>query len=236
MIGLSAVTAKSAELLDARGVAGAGCTGSPGLGGFCRRLDPSHETSLHGVKLRGGDSVIAPALVSKHSPTGTSPDRGGARPGGAMTDCRWSSRREGCRSSDRLPGGSSPDLSIGGRSSASGHVSRRLASRDDPAGLEPPQVMAPRGRAPWWPRDSLNPDSSCQSWLRRGGPGGGLTLRRRGENRLGLKLPPFPDPFNLNSGVNLSRSALRSLPLLPFRTARWVGRGIRFVGAAHSLE
>ncbi len=71
----------------------------------------------------------------------------GARPGGAMTDRRWSSRRAGCRSSDRLLGGSSPDLSIGDRSSASGDVSRRLADRDDPAGLEPQQVMAPRGRA-----------------------------------------------------------------------------------------
>ncbi|MEE8585946.1 MAG: hypothetical protein V3T83_13955 [Acidobacteriota bacterium] len=75
---------------------------------------------------------------------------------------------------------SSPDLSIGGRSSAGGHAGRRLASRDDPAGLEPPQVMAPRGRAPWWPRDSLKCDSSCQSWLRRGGPGGGLTLSSTG--------------------------------------------------------
>ena len=48
----------------------------------------------------------------------------------------------------------------------------RLATRDDPRKTETSN-MAPRGRAPWWPRICGNPVSSCQSRLHGDGPHGG---------------------------------------------------------------
>ncbi len=47
-----------------------------------QRVRPSRETPLHGVKLRGGDRVSPPGLVSKHGPTGTSPVGGPSSLGG----------------------------------------------------------------------------------------------------------------------------------------------------------
>ncbi len=49
---------------------------APKGGSIQENCSRSHETSLYGVKLRGGDSVFEPGLVSKHGPTGASPARG----------------------------------------------------------------------------------------------------------------------------------------------------------------
>ena len=94
MIGLSAVPLKSAELLDARGVGGAGCTGSPGLGGFCRRLDPSHKTSLHSTMkigitcypTYGGSGIVATELGRRRI---------------HVEDFRFLSRRQGHRGTEK---------------------------------------------------------------------------------------------------------------------------------------